>query len=132
MKTYTSNTQIFPIAGSNVFNSKVNVEQLFEMAIDFANNGMKDKAIDTAREVLIFAKQSNNYTAVYIHSFLASMMLEKMQCTHARIHCYNALNRLDKNHFDYKTDKQYLESLLVYVEKAETKVGQLEFEALAA
>ena len=93
---------------NTTFHGNVNIEKLFELAIDSANKSYKLKAMDIAREALIFAKQSNDYLAVHIHGFLAVLSIDFKKTSHAKIHVYNALNRLDTNHFSYATDKQYL------------------------
>ena len=84
------------------------------------------------REALISAKQNNLYVAIYIHSFMAALCLDQHKLGKARIHIYNATNRLNKNHFSYNTDKVYLDALLAMVNKEDKEFKQLQFEALAA
>lgn len=96
----------------------VNIEKLFELAIENANKGYKLKASEIAREALIYAKQQNDYTAVYIHSFLAVLSLEFKRTSHAKIHIFNALNRLDKKHYSYESDEAYLQALLRKTQKS--------------
>jgi len=127
------NTTInFEIKNSNIFNNKVNTEQMFEFAIEQANKGFNLKAMEVARESLISAKKDNMYVAIYIHSFMAALSLEFMQYENARIHIYNATNRLNKEHYSYNIDKSYLDALLLKVEMQDKEYKQLEFEALAA
>lgn len=125
-------TKHFPTTNSNIFNSKINTEQMFEYAIDLANDGNDKKAMEIARESLISAKQNNLYLAIYIHSFMAALSLDKNDLGTARIHIYNAENRLNKNHFNYNTDRTYLNALLALVNKQDKEFKQLEFEAMAA
>ena len=132
MKTLNVNTQARAIESAPIFQSKLDASKLFEMAIEFANTGYKLKAMETAREALIFAKQSNDYVAVYIHSFLAVVSIDFRQFSNARIHCYNANNLLKKGHFSYETDKRYINALLRQIAKTDVEMKQLEFDALAA
>lgn len=81
---------------------KVNVEEIFENAIDMANKQFKLKAMEIAREALIFAKKTNNYLSVYIHGFLAVLHMEMHKTSSARIHVYNAINTLNKDHLAFK------------------------------
>ena len=97
----------------------VNIEQLFELSIETANKGYKLKASEIAREALIFAKQQNDYTAVYIHGFLAVLSLDFKRTSHAKIHIFNALNRLDKKHLSYESDEAYLQALLRKTHRSE-------------
>ncbi len=126
------NTSSLLIQNSNVFNNKKNTEQLFEYAIEQANLGLNTKALEIARESLISAKNSNLYVAIYIHSFMAALSLDFMKYENARIHIYNAKNRLDKNHYSYYTDLSYLEALLKKVNSLDKQYKQMKFEALAA
>jgi hypothetical protein len=114
------------------FIGEVNEEQLFEKAIETANAGYKLKAMEIAREALIYARQNNNYTAVYIHSFLAALCMDFMQFNQARIHIYSAQNRLSKAHYHYQTDKEYLDVLLKALEKAEDKHQHFAMKEIAA
>lgn len=132
MRNLGTTTESFEIKNSNIFNNKINTEQLFEYAIEQANQGYHFKALEIAREALISAKKENMYLAIYIHSFMAALSLDFMQYGNARIHIYNAMNRLNKNHFNYNTDKGYLEALLRKVESMDKEFKQLEFDAMAA
>lgn len=132
MRNLGTTTESFEIKNSNIFNNKINTEQLFEFAIEQANKGYNLKALEIAREALISAKKENMYLAIYIHSFMAALSLDFMQYGNARIHIYNATNRLNKNHFSYNTDKGYLDALLRKVETMDRDSKQLEFDALAA
>ncbi|MFT4644950.1 MAG: hypothetical protein ACI8ZX_001357 [Planctomycetota bacterium] len=132
MRNLGTTTENFQIKNANVFNNKINTEQLFEYAIEQANKGYNLKALEIAREALISAKSENMYIAIYIHSFMAALSLDFLQYGNARIHIYNAMNRLNKNHFNYNIDKGYLNALLRKVEKTDKEYKQLEFDALAA
>ncbi|MEZ4979042.1 MAG: hypothetical protein R2772_07070 [Chitinophagales bacterium] len=110
----------------------LNIEKLFELAIETANLGYPLKAMAIAREALIFAKQQNKYIAIYIHSFLAVLSMDFLKFSSARIHLYNALNRLDKNHFSYNTDQQYLGALLQQIENLEQNSSSENRSSLAA
>lgn len=132
MNNLRTNTNSYPTTNTNVFNSKINTEQMFEYAIELANAGNDTKAMEIARESLISAKQNNLYVAIYIHSFMAALSLDKKDLGTARIHIYNAVNRLNKDHFSYNTDRTYLNALLALVEKEDKEFKQLEFEAMAA
>ncbi len=92
--------------------ANLNVENLFDAAINAANKGLKLKAINIAKEALIYAKQQGNYTAIYIHSFLAVLSIDFKQYTNARIHLYHALNLLKQEHFSYKKDLSYIQLLV--------------------
>ncbi|MBL6876438.1 MAG: hypothetical protein ISR01_06565 [Chitinophagales bacterium] len=116
---------------NTTFQGNVNIEKLFELAIDSANKSYKLKAMDIAREALIFAKQSNDYLAVNIHGFLAVLSIDFKKTSHAKIHVYNALNRLDANHFSYASDKQYLNALLRKINRIDFPIHQLN-EPIAA
>lgn len=132
MRALQTNTANYQTQNPNIFSGTINTEKQFELAIETANAGYKLKGMELAREALIFAKQKNEYLAVYIHSFLAVISLDFMKYSNARIHIYNAMNILDKNHFSYKTDKEYMETLLKVIEKAEAGYKQLTFKELAA
>ncbi|MGB0885914.1 MAG: hypothetical protein ACPGR5_05775 [Chitinophagales bacterium] len=132
MENLRTNTPSFPVSNSNVFNSKNNTEQMFEYAIEQANIGNETKAMEIAREALITAKQNNLYLAIYIHSFMAALCMERKDFGSARIHIYNATNKLNTNHFSYNTDKIYLDALLALIEKKDGVAKQLHFDALAA
>lgn len=132
MNNLRTNSTSFPTTNTNVFNSKINTEQMFEYAIDQANLGNDTKAMEIAREALISAKQNNLYVAIYIHSFMAALCLDKLDLGTARIHIYNAVNRLNKNHFSYNIDRNYLNALLALVEKQDKEYKQLQFESMAA
>jgi hypothetical protein len=132
MRALQTNTANYQTQTPNIYFGNINTEKQFELAIETANAGYKLKAMEMAREALIFAKQNNEYLAVYIHSFLAVISLDFMKYSNARIHIYNAMHGLDKNHFSYNTDKEYMETLLKAIEKAETGHKQLTFEELAA
>ncbi len=116
---------------NTTFQGNVNIEKLFELAIDSANKSYKLKAMDIAREALIFAKQNNDYLAVHIHGFLAVLSIDFKKTSHAKIHVYNALNRLDTNHFSYASDKQYLNALLRKISRIDFPIHQLN-EPIAA
>ena len=105
------------------FLGNVNIENLFELAIETANKGYKLKAMEIAREALIFAKQRKDYLAVYIHGFLAVLNIDLNKTSTARIHIYNAMNRLDNNHFSAASDKKYLGALLNKINLLEQKVS---------
>jgi hypothetical protein len=125
-------TQIGVQNGSNnIFKAQVNIENLFELAIDTANQGYPLKAMAIAREALIFAKQENKYICIYIHSFLAVLSMDFQKFSNARIHIYNALNRLESKHFSYNTDKQYLSALLNQLESLDETPNMVQ-EAMAA
>ncbi len=110
---------------NTTFLGNVNIENLFEFAIETANKGYKLKAMEIARESLIFAKQSNDYLAVYIHGFLAVLLIDLHKTSTARIHIYNAMNRLDNNHFSVTSDKKYLGALLNKVNLLDSQVGRI-------
>lgn len=129
MNNLRKNTNQFPSVNSTVFNSNINTEQMFEFAIEQANLGKNKKAMEIARESLISAKQNNLYVAIYIHAFMAALCLDKKDSGTARIHVYNALNRLNKNHFNYNIDKNYLTALLNLIEKQELSLKQKNFAA---
>lgn len=116
---------------NNTFQGNVNIENLFQLAIESANQGLKLKAMDIAREALIFAKQKNDYIAVYIHSFLAVLSLELNKVSHAKIHVFNALNRLESKHYSFDTDKTYLHALHKKINLLENPVLQVN-EPIAA
>ena len=103
----------------SIFEGNVNLEKLFELAIETANQGYKLKAMNIARECISFAKQTNDYTLVYIHGFLAVLSIDIKKYSSARIHLYHALNRLEKTHFDYKLDFGYLTALQNKIEQLE-------------
>lgn len=132
MENLRTNTSSFPVSNSNVFNSKNNTEQMFEYAIEQANIGNEIKAMEIAREALITAKQNNLYLAIYVHSFMAALCIERKDFGSARIHIYNATNKLNANHFSYNTDKVYLDALLALVNKKDGNSKQLQFSDLAA
>jgi len=132
MNNLRTNTSSYPTTNSNVFNNKINTEQMFEYAIEQANAGNDTKAMEIARESLISAKQNNLYVAIYIHGFMAALSLDKLDLGTARIHVYNAMNRLNKDHFSYNIDKNYLTALLSLIEKQDPEVKQLKFENMAA
>lgn len=132
MENTSSSINSYQVTSAPIFKAKLDATKLFEMALEFANNGFKLKAMETAREALIFAKQSNNYVAVYIHSFLAVLNVDFRNFSSARIHCYNANNRLDKGHYSFEADKAYIDALLKKISTADREMKQLEFEALAA
>lgn len=115
----------------STFQGNVNIEKLFELAIESANQSYKLKAMEIAREALIFAKQSNDYLAVHIHGFLAVLSMEFKKNSHAKIHVFNALNRLDKKHFSYESDMQYLNALLRKINRLDNPVHQIN-EPIAA
>lgn len=115
----------------STFSGSINVEKLFELAIETANQGYKLKAMEIAREALIFAKQTNDYTMVYIHSFLAVLNTDFNKISSARIHIYNAMNRLNTKHYSYETDNQYLTVLLSKLNKLESPVSKVS-EPIAA
>lgn len=112
MNTYAVNNIGIQAQNFGFIKTNINIEKLFEMAIDKANNGNKEKAMSIARDALIAAKQNNNYVVVYIHGFLAVLSMENKQYTSARIHIYNAQNKLDKRHYSYQTDLEYFEAFL--------------------
>lgn len=116
----------------HLLSGQLNIEKLFELAIETANLGYPLKAMAIAREALIFAKQQNKYISVYIHSFLAVLSMDVLKFSNARIHLYNALNRLDKNHFSYTTDQQYLGALLQQIESLEQNSSPEISRSLAA
>lgn len=132
MNALTINNNHYVSQSANVFNGQINTEKQFELAIDTANAGYKLKAMEIARETLIFSKQKNEYLAVYIHCFMAALCLEFKQYNNARIHVYNALNRIESKHYSYLTDKEYAETLLKVIEKAENGGKQLLMKELAA
>ncbi len=132
MRNLRTTTKSIEIKNSNIFNSRVNTEQLFEYAIEQANKGFNLKAMEIARESLMSAKKDNLYLSIYIHSFMAALSLDFMQYGNARIHIYNAMNRLNKEHFSYNVDKSYLDALLLKVVNQDKEYKQLEFDALAA
>lgn len=101
----------FETREKSIFEGNVNLEKLFELAIETANQGYKLKAMNIARECISFAKQNNDYLLVYIHGFMAVLSMDINKLSSARIHVYHALNRLEKSHFDYKTDFGYLTAL---------------------
>lgn len=103
----------------NIFEGNVNVEKLFELAIETANQGYKLKAMNIARECISFAKQTNDYTLVYIHGFMAVLNIDIKKYSSARIHLYHALNRLENTHFDFKLDFGYLTALQNKIEQLE-------------
>ena len=105
------------------FLGNVHIENLFELAIETANKGYKLKAMEIAREALIFAKQRKDYLAVYIHGFLAVLNMDLNKTSTARIHIYNAMNRLDNMHFSIESDKKYLGALLNKIDLLEQKVS---------
>jgi len=113
------------------FQGNVNIEKLFELAIETANEGYKLKAMEIAREALIFAKQKNDYIAVYIHGFLAVLCIDFLKTSSARIHIYNAMNRLNTKHFSYVSDHAYLTALLNKLNKIEDN-SELLLEPIAA
>ncbi len=113
------------------FQGSVNIEKLFELAIESANKGYKLKAMEIAREALIFAKQSNDYLAVYIHGFLTVLCIDFKNTSHAKIHVFNALNRLDQKHFSFVSDQQYLNALLKKINRLESPVSHFN-EPIAA
>lgn len=115
----------------NTFKGNVNIEKLFELAIETVNKGYKLKAIEIAREALIFAKQSNDYLALYIHGFLAVLHIDLQKTSTARIHIYNAMNRLNPKHYSAESDKQYLHALLNKINRLESN-GSLVAEPIAA
>jgi len=110
---------------NTTFLGNVHIENLFELAIETANKGYKLKAMEIAREALIFAKQRKDYLAVYIHGFLAVLNIDFNKTSTARIHIYNAMNRLDKNHFSVVSDKKYLGALLNKVNLIEHQVHEV-------
>ena len=116
---------------NSTFKGSVNIEKLFELAIETANKSYKLKAMEIAREALIFAKQSNDYLAVYIHGFLAVLNIDLQKTSTARIHIYNAMNRLNDKHYSAVSDKQYLEALLNKINILEG-TGSLMTEPIAA
>ena len=116
---------------NSTFKGSVNIEKLFELAIETANKSYKLKAMEIAREALIFAKQSNDYLAVYIHGFLAVLNIDLQKTSTARIHIYNAMNRLNPKHYSAVSDKQYLEALLNKINILEG-TGSLMNEPIAA
>lgn len=132
MKNRKNTVLNYSVTSAPIFKSNIDASKLFEMAIEFANTGYKLKAMETAREALIFAKQANDYVAVYIHSFLAVIHMDFKNFSNARIHCYNANNRLDKTHFSFNTDKIYIDALLKKIAYFDRDAKQLEFDALAA
>lgn len=117
MNTYALNNNGIQAQTFGFVKTNINIEQLFEMAIDKANSGNKEKAISIAREALMAAKQNNDYIAVYIHGFLAVLCMDEKQFTSARIHIYNAQNRLDNRHYSYYTDLEYFEAILSKLNK---------------
>ena len=117
MNTFAVNNNGIQAQTFGFVKTNINIEQLFEMAIDKANSGNKEKAMSIAREALMAAKQNNDYTAVYIHGFLAVLCMDEKQFTSARIHIYNAQNRLDKRHYSYYTDLEYFEAILSKLNK---------------
>lgn len=132
MRNLKTSISSYPTTNSNIFNSKINTEEMFEYAIELANEGNDTRAMEIARESLISAKQNNLYVAIYIHSFMAALSLDKNDLGTARIHIYNAENRLNKNHFSYNTDRTYLRALLALVNKQDKVFKQLEFDGVAA
>ena len=116
----------------NIKSIEIKAEELFELAIEKANIGNNKKAFDIAKDALIYSKRNNLYLAIYIHSFLATLSIEFAHYGNARIHIYNAINRLNKNHFNYNEDRGYLEALQVFINKKDREYKQLEFDALAA
>ena len=120
------------VTNFNIKNIEIKAEELFEKAIVCANDGFSKKAFDIARDALIYSKRNNLYLAIYIHSFMAALSIDFTQYGNARIHIYNAINRLNINHFNYKVDRTYLEALLVHVNKVDKEYKQIEFEAMAA
>jgi hypothetical protein len=112
MNTFAANNNRIQAQTFGFVKTNINIERLFEMAIEKANGGKKQKAAQIAREALVAAKQNNDYIAVYIHGFLAVLCMEDKQFTSARIHIYNAQNRLDKRHYSYHTDLEYFEAIL--------------------
>jgi hypothetical protein len=125
LKSEVQNNSIQALHGA------INIEKLFELAIETANQSYKLKAMEIAREALIFAKQSNAYLAVYIHGFLAVLNIDFNKTSTARIHLYNAINRLDKTHYSYASDYKYLQALMNKLNKVEDTVS-LVAEPIAA
>lgn len=125
------NTRIGQNKGGNIYQGTVNTSVLFELAIDNANEGKKMRAIDIAKESLFFAKKDNEYTAVYIHCFLAALHIELNKLSTARIHLYNAMNRLDKKHYSYTTDLAYINALQNKLNEMDLETPMVK-EALAA
>jgi hypothetical protein len=132
MNTFNQTTSSHPMSNTNIFNQRINTEEMFEYAIEQANAGKQNQALDIAREALIKAKQNNLYIALYIHSFMAVLYLDQNNIGNARIHIYNAMNKLSKLHFSYNTDKLYLDTLLALVNKSDKTIKQLQIEAFAA
>lgn len=128
----TSTNTTFPISNTNVLNNSAQINELFEYAITQANQGKTNKAIDIARETLFMAKQSNSYTTVYLHTLMANLHIDLGKTTMARLHIYHALNRLNKNHCEYNTDKDYLTALLNSIDKKEVKLCSLALSEVAA
>ena len=117
MNATTLNNQKRRTQGLGFVKTNINIEQLFEMAIEKANKGDNESAEKIARDALIAANQNNEYIAVYIHGFLAVLCMEKKRFTSARIHIYNAQNKLDKRHYSYTTDVEYFEAILKKINK---------------
>jgi len=115
----------------NIENALSKAEYLFEKAIEKANDGKILQAMDIARDALIFSKTKNLYLAIYIHSFMAALSMDFKQFGNARLHIYNAVNRLNKNHFSYNIDRAYLEALLLKVNNLDKEYKQLEFDVAA-
>jgi hypothetical protein len=125
MRALSVNNYGSQFATVNLLSGLVDVEKQFETAIEAANTGYKLRAMELAREALMHAKQKNDYTAVYIHSFLAAISIDFKQYNNARIHIYNAVNRLEKGHYSYQSDREYFDALQKALEKAEQS-SQLE------
>ncbi|NNC94835.1 MAG: hypothetical protein HKN92_04685 [Chitinophagales bacterium] len=97
------------------YNEKAKV--LFQRAIKEANQGKDLQSVESATEALMYAKQSGAYERVYIHSFLAMMFMDFSKNEIAKIHCFEALQSLRKDHRHYGSDHKYLIALNDEIEK---------------
>lgn len=126
----TQNTQV---NATNVFiNGSVNTEVLLEMAVEMANKGNATKALEMAREALIFANRQNDYTKLYVHAFMAVLYLDMRNAEQTRWHIWKANNCLNENHFAFQTDKTYLNALLGKLSRLENQGKQIELLTVAA
>jgi hypothetical protein len=65
MNTFNQTTSSHPLSNTNIFNQRINTEEMFEYAIEQANVGKQNQALDIAREALIKAKQNNLYIELH-------------------------------------------------------------------
>ena len=97
--------------------SKLQAERLFNEAVQLANSGQPLKAVEVAQEALVFAWHNRSYQYVYINSLLALLNYEMGKLKMASYYCSSAIKSLDRSHYKFKEDAEYLNSFLSNIKK---------------